>query len=88
MLEFIFEKTIGKVVAGFVLVGVLFGWWQWDRAHQRQVGALTERAEISERANVEIQRADEVRRDSERAGTQRVRGVGADPYATVPARGR
>lgn len=88
MLEFLFTKTLGKLVASLALIGALFGWWQWDRAHQRQVGALKERVEQAEREHADIERADEVRRASERARAERLRGVVADPYAEYPRRER
>jgi hypothetical protein len=95
ILGFFFEKTIGKTALWGVLLAGLFGWWQLDRAGQRNIAVAGERAaaavQQTEAVNAELESADKVRTDAERAARgERVRNVRPDPYhdSRAPAPGR
>jgi cytochrome oxidase assembly protein ShyY1 len=50
ILEFLFERTGGKALALGVLFASLFGFWQLDRMHQRNLGGANVRTEANDKA--------------------------------------
>jgi hypothetical protein len=81
----LFEKTLGKAGLIALALAALFGWWQLELSRARQIGAMTERATATakqtEAVHDELETADRVRADAQRAARgERVRDVRPDPY--------
>jgi hypothetical protein len=87
LLEFFFDRVLGRLVGAGIGLAVLVGWWQLDRHQQRQIGAAAERQKQERVAHAEVEQAESVRADADAAARgQRVRNVQRDPYHRASGR--
>ena len=68
LLEFIFDRVGGKAVAFLLLTAGVFGWWQLDRKHQRDLGAANATTEINKQAGALAHEGEAARLDAEQPG--------------------
>lgn len=87
LLEFVFDGVLGRVAAIGIAIAALLGWWSWERAGQREIGATAERNRTERAAHAQVEQAESVRADAERSARgERVRAVQRDPYARAADR--